>query len=499
MIDAHPDDAVALVSRGRPSTYGTLKAQVGSVRRAFAEMGLRKGDRVALITPNNRHFVVTYLAAVGGGLIVVPLNPTAPRLAVEVELANVGARALVAGPLAKATLEAIDRSRVPALEFLIGAGFSFAGGPDLEDLVNGDPAPCLDVDPDHIAVMMFTSGTAGKPKAAMLSHGNLEVNVRQVLAQAPDESTSSDVALGVTPMYHIFGLNVVLGTALHTGATVVLIERFDPISCLESIVKHGITHVAGPPTMWSSWAGIEELPDDVFKTVRQAVSGAARLPAAVAETMMERFGIRIYEGYGLTEASPVVTASIGTDAPFGSIGVPVPGLELRLVDEDGDDAYVGDPGEVYVRGPNIFAGYWNDSASTGAVLDEDGWLHTGDVGVVDDNGYLYLVDRTKDLIIVSGFNVYPAEVEEALRSHPGVAQCAVIGTPNPHTGESVLAYVVCKPDWVLDEETVIRHCGTRLARYKCPKKVWFVDEIPQDLGGKLLRRMLREASNPPKE
>lgn len=492
IIDKHPDDAVALISRGRPLTYGALRSQVSSFRGALLDMGLERGDRLAILCGNNRFFVVSYLAAVGAGITVVPLNPTSPPVALEAELAAVGVKAAVTGPMAKAAIEAIDRTKIPNLDTIIGAGFSVDGGPDLSELLDRDPTPWVDVRNDEIAVLIFTSGTAGSPKAAMLTHANLDVNIRQILAHDPRAITADNVVLGVTPLYHIFGLNVVLGASLANGAAVVLIERFDPLSALESIVKHGVTDVSGPPTMWASWVGLPDVPDDVLSHVRTAVSGAARLPRSVAESVQSRFGITIREGYGLTEASPVVTASTGTDAPFGSIGIPVPGLEVRLVDEDGVDTYIGDPGEIWVRGPNVFRGYWDDPDATSNVVDDAGWLHTGDIAIVDDSGYLSLVDRRKDLIIVSGFNVYPLEVEEVLESHEGVREATVIGVPHPHSGESVLAYVVLEPGWTLDEESLIRYSAARLARYKCPKKIWFVDAIPQDLGGKVLRRMLRE-------
>jgi long-chain acyl-CoA synthetase len=494
IIDGHPDDATAIVSRGRPSTYGTLRTQTASLRKSLMDLGLERGDRVAILCGNNRYFVVSYLAAIGAGLIVAPLNPTSPTAAIEKELLAVDAAAVIAGPMAKPAVMALDRTRIPGLRHLIGCGFSIDGGPDWDDLVKGPGVGWVDVASDEVAVLMFTSGTAGLPKAAMLSHGNIEVNMRQITAHKPDAMGPDSVVLGVAPMYHIMGLNVMLGMALYSGAAVVLIERFDPISALESVVKHGVTDISGPPTMWGAWAAIEELPADVFNSVRQAISGAAKLPQSVAERMLDRFDLNIREGYGLTEASPVVATSNGTEAPFGSIGIPVPGLEMRLVDEDGEDTLVGDPGEMWIRGPNIFHGYFRNQEATDAVLDEDGWLHTGDIALIDDAGYLYLVDRSKDLIIVSGFNVFPREVEEAMVTHPGVAEVAVIGVPHPHTGESVLAYVVLEPGWTLDEETLIRHCNQRLARYKCPKKVWFVDAIPQDLGGKVLRRMLREAA-----
>jgi long-chain acyl-CoA synthetase len=225
--------------------------------------------------------------------------------------------------------------------------------------------------------------------------------------------------------------------------------------------------------------------------VRIAASGAAKLPIEVAQLIEDRFELHLAEGYGLTEASPVVTTAGGTHAPFGSIGTPVSGVDVRLVDADGSDVLVGDAGELWVRGPNVFQGYWDDPEATASALDADGFLHTGDIAVVNDDGYLFLVDRAKDLIIVSGFNVYPAEVEEVLVEHPAIEAVAVVGVPHPHTGEAVKAYVVLHDGMAAEEDDIIDWCSTRLARYKCPEKVMFVDELPLGAGGKVLRRVLR--------
>jgi len=299
------------------------------------------------------------------------------------------------------------------------------------------------------------------------------------------------VVYGVLPMYHIFGLNVMLGLALAAGATVLLVQRFDPDTALESIRGRGVTSIPGVPSMWAAFAHFTEAPADAFQTVRRASSGAAKLPPEIAAVMRDRFGVTVNEGYGLTEASPVVTSTVSTDAPMGSVGIPVPGLEVRLVDESGDDALVGDSGEIWVRGPNVFKGYWGDATATEAVIDADGWLHTGDVATVDDDGYIFLLDRVKDLIIVSGFNVYPAEVEDVLIQHPAIDACAVVGVPHPYSGEAVKAYVVTVRGTSVEEDELVRFCASRLARYKCPEKVWFVDEVPQGMGGKVLRRALR--------
>jgi long-chain acyl-CoA synthetase len=221
------------------------------------------------------------------------------------------------------------------------------------------------------------------------------------------------------------------------------------------------------------------------------VSGAAKLPTEVATAIEAKYGLHLEEGYGLTEAAPVVCSPSGTDAPAGSVGIPLPGIELRIVDADGSDVLVGDAGELWVRGPNVFSGYWEDPEATARVITPEGWLRTGDVAVVDDSGYLFIVDRAKDLIIVSGFNVYPAEVEEVVNQHPAVEACAVVGVPHPYTGEAVKAYVVVRDGFSVEEDDVIAFCAERLARYKCPNKVWFVEELPRGLGGKILRRILR--------
>jgi len=491
IFERHPDDAVAFISRGKNTTYGEMRRQVAGFRQGLADLGLQPGDRLAIICGNNWYFVASYLAALGAGLVAVPLNPISPPVELTNQINTVGARGVVVGPTARTLFETLDRSAVPTIDVFIGCGFVPDGGVGHEDLVTREPAAIAERDDADVATLIFTSGTAGSPKAAMLTHGNLRANIAQVLSTPGNAQNADDVVFAVLPMFHIFGLNVVLGVTLAVGARMLLVERFDPISAIESIQKHQATVVTGPPTMWAAWAGLPESPEGAFDSVRLAVSGAARLPDEVARSMQRRYGVHLTEGYGLTEASPVVTSAVGVDAPMGSVGVPVPGLELRLVDEDGDDVLVGDPGELWVRGPNVFAGYWGDAEASARTVNPDGWLITGDVATVDDDGFLYLVDRVKDLIIVSGFNVYPAEVEEVLMQHPAIDACAVVGVPHPYSGEAVKAYVVTVRGESIEEDEVVRFCASRLARYKCPEKVWFVDEVPQGMGGKVLRRALR--------
>ena len=492
LLDQHPADRVALISRGRKTTFGELQQQVAGLRGGLTRLGIGRGDRVAVVANNNWYFVVSYLATLGVGAVAVPLNPQTPPSAMASELRAVGAVAVVIGPSARSAIEAVGSDSTPELKHRIGAGFQPDGVISLDELMSGDPVPMVETDDDDLAVLVFTSGTAGSPKAAKLSHGNLLINLRQVAASSEEGPGPDDVAFGLLPMFHIYGLNVVLGMTLATGAPVVLIERFDPVAALEAIEKHGITMVSGPPNMWAAFAGLTGVSPDSMSTVRLATSGAAKLAPEVAVAMAERYGLAVKEGYGLTEASPVVTTGLGVDAPVGSVGVPVPGMEVRLVDLSGEDVLVGDAGEIWVRGPNVFGGYWEDEEATARILDPEGWLHTGDLAVVDDDGFIYLVDRIKDLIIVSGFNVFPAEVEEVLLEHPAIEAAAVIGVPHPYTGEAVRAYVVARSGFSIEEDDVIDFVAGRLARYKCPNKVTFVDEIPVGLGGKVLRKALKD-------
>ena len=509
VIDGHADGGVALVDQsGRSLTYGDLRRRVAGLRGGLAGLGIGPGDRVAIVSANNPTFVTAYLAVLGIGAVAVPLNPLSPAPELQRELSDIGARAVVAGPLGARVVAGLDRSATPGLDHVIVAGDRPVGdrpagnepagnktdGPDgalsFDELQQADPVPTVDRQPDDLALLIFTSGTAGAPRAAMLTHGNLAANIDQIRARDGGQ-TAADVVLGALPMFHIYGLNVVLGVSLAVGSSLVLVDRFDPHSALDTVRHHGVTVIPGVPTMWSAWAALPGATREQFATVRLASSGAAPLDPTVRRSVRDRFGVDVVEGYGLTEASPVVTTGLGVSAPDGSIGVPVPDVQLRLMDGTGDDVLIGDPGEVWVRGPNVFAGYWNDAAATEAALTADGWLRTGDVGVVDDAGFLYLVDRAKDLIIVSGFNVFPAEVEEVLDAHPAVAEAAVVGVPHPHSGEAVTAYVVPAAGAELDEEELVAWCARHLARYKCPAKISFVDQLPHSLTGKILRRSLR--------
>jgi long-chain acyl-CoA synthetase len=441
---------------------------------------------------NNWFFVVSYLAVLGVGAIAVPINPGSPTAEMEGELSSVGPKMLIAGAAAANGVTGLDLAKLGITHFVAPAGSGIEGAASFDELFGGEATPVVDRAPDDVAVLIFTAGTGGSPKAAMLTHSNLLSNIEQAQGAPGNEILAGDVALGVLPMFHIFGLNVVLGISLHAGASVVLVERFDPVSAVETIRDRRVTVIAGAPTMFAAITALPRVAASDLATVRLALTGAAPLPPDIATEFEERFKVPLRQGYGLTEASPVVTASVfeGDPRPY-SIGTVLPGIEVRLIDEEGEDALEGDAGEIWVRGPNVFAGYWNDPEATANAKTEDGWLRTGDVAITDDDGYLYLVDRAKDLIIVSGFNVYPAEVEDAIIAHPDVADVAVVGVQHPHSGETVKAFVVPAPGVHLEEDQLIDFVGKRLARYKCPTKITFVEELPHGLGGKLLRRALR--------
>ncbi len=454
-----PDGTVAL-------TYAELRAKVETLAREIAAT-TQIGDRVAFAIPNCEEFIVAYLATLLSGRVAVPLNPTAPKAEIDRELAVVGAALRLDRDAVRETLSTSE-----AAQF--------------------DP---VEVESSTTAVCLFTSGTAGAPKAAMLTHGSLLANLHQVQDAPGLAFNGDDIALGVLPLFHVFGLNVVLGLALKTGAAVTLVEEFRPADVAAQIATSRVTVVAGVPAMYQAWLAVaNQFTTSPFASVRLAVSGAAALDEKTAAGFADTFHVNVYEGYGLTEASPIVsTTAVDRIVRTGSIGPALPGVTVRLVDSDGGDALADDPGEIWVKGPNVFAGYWNDAEQTKAVLTDDGWLRTGDIAVADANGWLTLIDRSKDLIIVSGFNVYPAEVEEALAEYNAVGRAAVVGEPDERSGERIVAFVVVADGHDAPTTTqLIAHLRRRIARYKIPARFEFVSELPQTFAGKVVRRALRD-------
>jgi long-chain acyl-CoA synthetase len=486
IIEAHPAAARALIdTEGGVLSYEALRTQVAGLRGALAEAGASPGDRVVLLAGNDVTFVVGLFAILGLGAVAVPLNPMSPAAELEREIGAVRPVAAIVGDGAKLPASASADLTV------------FAASPNtrnherrLASALTHAPAPAVERTNDQLAVLIFTSGTAGLPKAAQLTHGNILANIAQMQAHPGRTVTAADVAFGVLPLFHVFGLTVSLCLTLAAGGSIVIVPRFDPVEAIELCETHAVTLMAGAPTMF---AGLAHAPaidrSNPLATVRLAASGAAPLPTEVAEAFRTRFGIPLYQGYGLTEASPVVTSSVlDGDPKPGSVGVPLPGVELRLVDPSGDEALEDDAGELWVRGANVFAGYWEDADATARAITPDGWLRTGDLAVIGDDGQLQLVDRAKDLIIVHGFNVVPAEVEAVLLEHPEIADAAVVGVPSERTGEAVRAVVVPADGATLTLDGIATFCADRLARYKCPTELSVVDEIPRGQAGKLLRR-----------
>jgi long-chain acyl-CoA synthetase len=468
-------DRAAAVDGARRLTWQELDQAVDRVARGFAAAGLVPGYRVVLLLPNGLDFVTTYLGCLRAGLVAVPLNTGLTPREVAGVLAHSGARLVVATDDLAAKVHD-QRMRV------IRPG----------DLT-GDALLAARPDPEALAVLLYTSGTSGEPRAAMLTHRALLANVEHLvrlgerdpdLAMGPD-----DVVLGVLPLFHVFGLNAVLGWVCATGASLVLQQRFDADGTLAVIRECGVTRLPLAPPALVAWLGRDDLAE-ALKSVRMVLTGASALDRGVADRFRELSGLPVHQGYGLTEAAPGVTTTLGAgDPPPGSVGRPLPGVEVRITDEQGDDVEGDDPGEIQVRGANLFSGYWPDGAGG---PDEQGWYPTGDVGYLDAAGDLYLVDRLRELIIVSGFNVFPVEVEEVLTSAPGVREVAVIGIPSDDTGEAVKAFVVPSAGATLDTGELRRYAEDRLARFKCPAEIELVDHLPHSVTGKVAKGRLRE-------
>jgi len=484
-------DRVALVGPTGTTTYRALARRVAGLARTLTAEGIGVGDRVGLSSGNDDAFVVGYLAILTTGAVAVPLNPMAPPRELRRDLDAIQPSRVLAAGTATAMVTAAGGSILS-----IDSALDPPGDPDGDPGTDLERVPPVARDVDDAAVMLFTSGTAGTPKAAILTHGNLAANITQVAGHPGLAVRADDLVLGVLPFHHIFGLNVVLGVTLAAGGAVVLEDQFDPASTAALIAEHRISVVAGVPAMYDQWLSADPaLPDETFASVRLAVSGAAPLPDRVGDSFRTRFDVVLHQGYGLTEAAPIVTTTALSAEPVpGSIGPPLPGVEVRLVAEDGTDALVGDPGEIWVRGPNVFPGYWDDGEASARALTDDGWLRTGDVAVFTDDQELFIVDRAKDLVIVSGFNVYPAEVEEVLLEHPDIADAAVVGEDHPRTGEAVVAYVVARPGAAFDAGALGEWCAHALARYKCPTRYEVLAELPRSSAGKLLRRELRPSA-----
>lgn len=482
-------DRPALVDGRTTTTYGQLDAEVSQAAAALQSLGVRPGDRVAIVVGSTPTFVQAFYAVMRAGAVAVPLLPDLAADELRHAIVDAGARVVLCAAERLAALRALGSS-LSGVRHLVAVGPDEPSGWEARVEAAGPPRP-VEIHPDDVAVLMYTSGTTGRPRGAILTHRNLTVNQDQTIAgRLP--VTDDDVVVVGLPLAHIFALNVGVGVSVTVGAALVIGSTDDPDALLDLAVAQRATAVVATPGMYSAWLDSQRLDNLELDALRLVVSGAAPLGVQDIERFANATGLRIQDGYGLTEASPsIASTAMLDDAPPGSVGLPLPDVEVRLVGDDGSDVFVGDVGEIWVRGPNVFRGYWNDPAATAATLTADRWLRTGDVGTRDDNGVLYLVDRLDDLVIVEGFSVYPGEVERVLVEDPAVAEAGVVGVPHPVSGESIVAYVVAAEGQTVDTASLHQRAADRLARYKRPSRIDVVDALPYTASGKVRRMVLR--------
>jgi long-chain acyl-CoA synthetase len=491
--DRMPDKA-AVIFRDQKTSFQELNRRANQVANGLIGLGIQPGDRVALLLHNLPIFMEAYYGILKAGATVIPLNVLYKPGEVEYIFNDSGARAcLTFGPFAQVALAA--GANAPELRHIVAAAPQDIPGTQPWRTAFGEAVehePGVPVNENDIAVICYTSGTTGRPKGAMLAHRNLIGNCEQVNLIPSIHTDPTDVLWLALPLFHIYAMNVGMNLSVMNGATMALVERFEPASSLDIIQKHRCTVLLGAPPMFVAWASMPNLRDYDLSSLRYIGSGAAALPVQIMDTFQRLSGSPITEGYGLTEASPVVTTNAaGPVVKPGTVGPAIPGEEVKIVDEAGNEVPRGQQGELICRGPNIMVGYWNKPEATAETI-RDGWLHTGDLAIEDEDGYFSIVDRLKDMIIVSGFNVYPREVEETLFRHPAVADAAVVQYPDPYQGESVMAFIVLKPGQTATEQEIIDFCRSQIAVFKCPRRVVFVDELPKNNTGKVLRRELRE-------
>lgn len=491
-------EGIALIEprSDRRVTWAEFDQWADRVAQTLLGRGVLAGQRVALVMSNGIDLAVAYYGVLRGGMVAVPINPRATPREIS-RMVEACAPKIVVGDAQSITqvrqaetgdsLIVVHRAAPEEGELRFGAL--------LEKAVTAEPiAPA---DPESLAVVLFTSGATGLPRGVMLTHRALTADLDQLLqVDSPPVITPDDVVLGLLPMFHIYGLNCVLSLSVRVGATVVLIEDFDPAGLLSEIAERGITNLPVAPPVITAWAGLEGL-RETLAGVRLIVSGASALDPEMAEAFHALSGHPVEQGYGLTETAPVLTMTIGDGRgpdevpPGGSVGRPLPGVEIALRDFLGQPAAPGDPAQIWARGANLFSGYWPDGADG---PDAEGWWATGDIGLFDDQDNLVLVDRLRETINVSGFNVYPSEVEEAVADTPGVASVAVIGVPDERTGEAVVAFVVpedLEADAAPVEEAVRDLAARRLARFKVPSRIFVVAALPHSPTGKVAKGRLR--------
>ncbi len=478
-------------------TYTELDEHVNQVANGLQKLGLKKGDRVGLLMLNSPYFVMSYFAIVRLGAVVVPINVAFKGDEVKYLLNDSQASLMVVAPAFLPMITQIrgdlntvrdvvvvDMDKPAEVENVV----SFKGFIEAE--VSTAPAVTDSFDEEEVVVFLYTSGTTGHPKGAMLTHKNLFSNA--VATAEATCTTDKDNTLCILPMFHSFAWTCCVMVPLVTGGTITVMDSFVPQSVLQTIIKEHTTVLAFVPTMYSVLLQVPQVNPDDFKHLRLPYSGGAALPVEVLQSIGTKYGIDIVEGYGLSECSPVASLNPvnGVKKP-GSIGIALPGVEIKIFNDLDEELPPNSPGELVLRGPNVMKGYFNLPEATNEAL-RGGWLHTGDIAYMDEEGYIFIVDRKKDLIIVGGLNVYPREIEEVIYQHPKVAEAAVIGVADALRGEMVKAFIALKEGEAATEREIIKFCQDKLANFKLPKVVEFIDALPKTSTGKILKRALKK-------
>jgi long-chain acyl-CoA synthetase len=462
-------------------SYGELDDRSARLAALLDERGVQQGDRVGVMLPNVPEFPIAYYGVLRAGGVVVPMNVLLKRREIAFYLEDSGAKLLLAwhGFAEEARAGAADAGA----ETIEVEPVSFA-----QTLSGAEPKPGLaGTAEDDTAVILYTSGTTGKPKGAELTHQNLFRNA-DVSSRTTSEISRGDVVLGALPLFHSFGQTVSMNASLMVGACLTLIPRFDPGEALATMQRDGVTHFYGVPTMYGALLHHPERESFDASALRICITGGASMPVEVLRGFEDAFGAKVMEGYGLSETSPVACSNHpDKERKAGSIGTPIEGVEMRVVDEDDEPLPQGEVGEIVIRGHNIMKGYWGRPDATAEAM-RGGWFHSGDMARTDEDGYFYIVDRKKDLIIRGGYNVYPREVEEVLYEHPKIREAAVVGVPHDEWGEEIGAAVVLHDGEELSPEEVSAYVKERIAAYKYPRIVWFIDDLPKGPTGKILKR-----------
>ena len=463
-------------------SYAMLDGAASRIANLLVDKGLEPGDRVGLMLPNVPYFPGIYYAILRAGGVVVPMNVLLVAREVSYYLGDSGAKLLFAwGDFAEAAEAGAAEAGTEAILVKPGEFEQLAGSYDDEFETVGRAG-------DDTAVILYTSGTTGQPKGAELTHDNLARN-SAVTESTLGEFSEKDVLLGALPLFHSFGQTCTMNSAVTTGACVTMLPRFDPEKALEIIERDRVTVFQGVPTMYNAMLHADAADTADASTLRLCMSGGAAIPVELIRGFEEKFGCAILEGYGLSETSPVASFNHpDKERKAGSIGTPIDGVEMQVWDDDGNEVPQGEVGEIVIRGHNVMKGYWERPDATGESITSEGWFRSGDMAKVDEDGYFFIVDRKKDLIIRGGYNVYPREVEEVLYEHPSIQEAAVVGVPDEKLGEEVGAAVVLKKGESLEAADLKSYVKEQVAAYKYPRKVWFVDELPKGPTGKILKR-----------